>query len=158
MWRDVARQLSREFTVVCADLPGYGHSDCRYPESDHAPHSKRVMADDLVTVMEQIGSSHFSVAGHDRGGRIAYRMAFDHPARIAHVAVLDVLPIETVWAHTDARLMLGFWPFSLLAQPAPLPERILMASADAIVDHALGEWGTPREVFPPEVRAAYAAA
>src|SRR2546430_12758352 len=67
MWRDVARQLSREFTVVCADLPGYGHSDCRYPESDHAPHSKRVMADDLVTVMEQIGFSHFSVAGHDRG-------------------------------------------------------------------------------------------
>ena len=113
------------------------------------------MAQDMVTVMERLGFPRFSVAGHDRGGRVAYRMALDHPDRVDRLAVLDILPTETVWDRADARFALAFWPWSLLAQPEPLPERILAAAPDAIVDDALGGWGSPSAVFSPEVRAAY---
>jgi haloacetate dehalogenase len=115
------------------------------------------MARDMVEVMHGLGFAQFSVAGHDRGGRVAYRMALDHPDRVSRVAILDVLPTETVWERADASFALAFWPWSLLAQPAPLPERVLMSAADSIVEHALGAWGSPAEVFPADVRAAYAA-
>jgi len=155
MWRGVAPLLAASFTVVCADLRGYGASGCPASAPDHAPYAKRAMARDMVSVMERLGFSRFAVAGHDRGGRVAYRMALDHPARVARLAVLDVVPTEAAWARADARFALGFWPWSLLAQPEPLAERILTAAADAIVDHALGEWGSAGGVFPPDVRAAY---
>lgn len=155
MWRGIAPRLAQDFTVVCADLRGYGRSGCPDSTSDHAPYTKRAMAQDMVLVMEALGFNRFSVAGHDRGGRVAYRMALDHPARIDRLAVLDVLPTETVWDRADARFALTYWPWSLLAQPAPLPERIVEASPEAIVDNALGGWGTRSAVFPPEVRAAY---
>jgi haloacetate dehalogenase len=109
----------------------------------------------MVTVMERLGFAHFSVAGHDRGGRVAYRMALDHPDRVIRLAVLDILPTEAVWERADARFALAYWPWSLLAQPEPLPERILAAAPEAIVDNALGGWGSPSAVFPPEARAAY---
>jgi haloacetate dehalogenase len=113
------------------------------------------MAHDMVIVMERLGFPHFSVAGHDRGGRVAYRMALDHPRRVNRLAVLDILPTGTVWDRADAKFALGFWPWSLLAQPEPLPERVLAAATEAIVDDALGGWGSASTVFPPEVRAAY---
>lgn len=155
MWAGVLSSLARSFTVVCADLRGYGSSGCPPSAPDHAPYAKRAMARDMVTVMERQGFSRFSVAGHDRGGRVAYRMALDHADRIERLAVLDVLPTETVWSRADARLAMAFWPWSLLAQPRPLPERILQASPEAIIDNALAEWGTPATVFSPETRAAY---
>ena len=155
MWRSVAPLLARNFTVVCADLRGYGRSGCPPSTADHAPYAKRAMAQDMVTVMERLGFARFSVAGHDRGGRVAYRMALDHPNRIDRLAVLDIVPTATVWDRADARFALAFWPWSLLAQPEPLPERILAAATEAIVDNALGRWGSPSTVFPPEVRAAY---
>ncbi len=155
MWRDVAPLLAREFTVVCADLRGYGQSGCPASAPDHAPYAKRTMAQDMVVVMERLGFSRFGVAGHDRGGRVAYRMALDHPDRVARLAVLDILPVETAWERADARLALDYWPWSLLAQPEPLPETILEASTEAIIDHALGGWGSSARVFAPEVRAAY---
>jgi haloacetate dehalogenase len=155
MWRSVAPLLAQTFTVICADLRGYGQSSCPASTPDHAPYAKRTMAHDMVVVMEQLGFRRFSVAGHDRGGRVAYRMALDHPGRIERLAVLDILPTETVWDRADARFALAYWPWSLLAQPAPLPERILSATADAVVDDALGSWGSSPAVFPPEVRAAY---
>jgi haloacetate dehalogenase len=86
---------------------------------------------------------------------VAYRIALDHPDRIQALAVLDVVPTETVWERADARSALAFWPWSLLAQPSPLPERILTAAADAIVEHALAEWGSPATTVGPDVRAAY---
>ena len=155
MWRGVAPRLAHSFTVVCADLRGYGQSGCPVSTPDHAPYAKRATARDMVTIMERLGFPRFSVAGHDRGGRVAYRMALDHPARVDRLAVLDVVPTETVWDRADARFALGFWPWSLLAQPEPLPERILAAAPEAIVDDALGGWGSPSAAFPPEVRAAY---
>ena len=155
MWRDVAPILARDFTVVCADLRGYGRSGCPRSTPTHAPYAKRAMAEDMVRVMERIGFQHFSVAGHDRGGRVAYRLALDHPRRVDRVAVLDVLPTDAVWERADAAFALAYWPWSLLAQPEPLPERILAADPEAIVENALGSWGSPAAVFPPDVRAAY---
>jgi haloacetate dehalogenase len=155
MWRAVAPILARRCFVVSADLRGYGRSGCPASAADHAPYAKRTMAQDMVRLMAHFGFDRFSVAGHDRGGRVAYRLALDHPARISRIAVLDVVPTHTAWQHADAEFALGFWPWSLLAQPEPLPERILAAAADAIVDQALGTWGSPASAFPPDVRAAY---
>jgi haloacetate dehalogenase len=116
------------------------------------------MARDMVAMMDRLGFDRFSLAGHDRGGRVAYRLALDHPERIERLAVLDVLPTGTAWALADARFALGYWPWSLLAQPEPLPERLLAAAPEAIVDNALSAWGTPASTFEPEVRSAYAEA
>ncbi len=83
--------LAETFTVVCADLRGYGQSGCPASSPDHLPYSKRVMASDLVHAMEQLGYERFAVAGHDRGGRVGYRMALDHPGSVSRLAVLDIL-------------------------------------------------------------------
>lgn len=155
MWRDVAPLLARECTVICADLRGYGRSGCPPSTPDHAPYAKRAMARDMIDVMGRLGFSRFSVAGHDRGGRVAYRMALDYPEHVDRLAVLDVLPTGTVWDRADARFALAYWPWSLLAQPEPFPERVLAAAGEVIVDSALGGWGTPSRVFSSEVRAAY---
>lgn len=155
MWSAVATSLASSFTVVCPDLRGYGRSGCPASASDHGPYAKRAMARDMVAVMEHFEFPRFAVAGHDRGGRVAYRMALDHPDRVERLAVLDVLPTETVWERADARFALGYWPWSLLAQSEPLPERILTAIPDVIVDSALGGWGSPASVFTPQARAAY---
>src|SRR4051794_19706637 len=159
MWRDIAPLLTADFTVVCADLRGYGGSSCPPSTADHYPYSKRAMAHDMVQVMLRLGFDRFAVVGHDRGARVAYRAALDHPSSIDRLALLDVLPIDTVWDRADARMALAFWPWSLLAQPEPLPERLLGAAPDAVVGHALGgDWGTPADTFDDPVRAAYTAA
>ena len=155
MWRSVAPVLARRFSVVCADLRGYGRSGCPPSAPDHAPYSKRAMARDMITVMERLGFPRFAVAGHDRGGRVAYRMALDDPERVHRTAVLDVIPTEATWARADARFALAFWPWSLLAQPAPFPERLLATAPKAIVDDALDSWGSSPKAFSPEVRTAY---
>jgi haloacetate dehalogenase len=155
MWRDVAPRLAQDLTVVCADLRGYGRSGCPASAPDHSPYAKRAMALDMVRVMESLGFPSFGVAGHDRGGRVAYRMALDHPERVDRLAVLDVLPTASVWERFDAQAALAFWPWSLLAQPTPLPERILGASPEALVDNALDAWGSPASTFSPESRADY---
>jgi haloacetate dehalogenase len=155
MWHRVAPALAEEFTVVCADLRGYGSSGKPASRPDHATYSKGVMALDMVRMMEAEGFSRFSVAGHDRGARVAYRMALDHPDRIERVALLDVIPTGEALRRADVRFALAFWPWSLLAQPEPLPERLIMADPEIIVDHALGGWGSDRASFPPQVRAGY---
>jgi haloacetate dehalogenase len=155
MWRRVAPQLARDFSVVCPDLRGYGRSGCPPSDADSSPYSKRAMARDMIAVMQQLGFSRFAVAGHDRGGRVAYRMALDHPDAISRLAVLDILPTSTVWERADASFALAYWPWALLAQPEPLPEKILAAAPDAIVANALEQWGTSADAFPPDVRAAY---
>lgn len=156
MWRDVAPLLARKYSVVCADLRGYGRSGCPASGPDHAPYSKRTMALDMIAVMEKLGFPNFSVAGHDRGGRVAYRMALDHPDRVTRAAVLDVIPTSEAWNRANADFTLGFWPWSLLVQAEPLPERILTAAAEAIIDNALDNWGSASKSFPPDLRSAYA--
>lgn len=116
------------------------------------------MARDMVRMMAAQGFPHFAVAGHDRGARVAYRMALDHPDRIERLALLDVIPTGEAFRRAAARFALAFWPWSLLVQPAPLPERMLLAAPEIVVDDALGGWGSERTSFPPPVRAAYIAA
>jgi haloacetate dehalogenase len=154
MWRHVAPLLARQFTVICPDLRGYGSSGCP-SGTDHAPYSKKTMAAEMVFVMKKLGFSRFSVVGHDRGARIAYRMALDQPGEVERLAVLDILPTAEVWDRADKKFASAFWPWSLLAQPEPLPERLLLAAPEAIVDNALSSWGSHPTAFSPDVREAY---
>jgi haloacetate dehalogenase len=157
MWHGAAARLAERFTVVVADLPGYGASFRPVPAADHLPHSKRALADDLVQAMGQLGHDRFAVAGHDRGGRVAYRMALDHPDRVAAVAVLDVVPTGEVWSRADARMALGYWHWAFLATPAPLPERLIGADPGAFFDfhvRSLG-LGSDPDRYPPALMRLY---
>jgi haloacetate dehalogenase len=157
MWHAAAPLLAKHFTVVAADLSGYGDSFRPAAAGDHLPHSKRALALDQVQAMTSLGHERFAVAGHDRGGRVAYRMALDHPERVSALAVLDIVPTADVWARADDKLALGYWHWGFLAQPAPLPERLIGGDPDAFFDHHLlmiGLGGDP-EAYPEEVMAAY---
>lgn len=157
-WHAVAPQLAERFTVVAADLPGCGLSFRPPVTGDHGGHAKRALALDLVTAMFILGHETFAVAGHDRGGRVAYRMALDFPRVVTHVAALDVVPTGEVWRHADAELALGYWHWSFLAQPAPLPERLVLSDPDAfwIAAERLGlRRGDPH--YPAPVLNAYRA-
>jgi haloacetate dehalogenase len=155
MWHAIAPALANDFTVVCADLRGYGDSGKPPSAIDHAPYAKSAMAGDMVAVMAKLGFPRFVLVGHDRGGRVAYRLALDHPNAVTHLAVLDVIPTGEALRRADHRLAIGYWPWSLLAQAEPLPERLIAADPAAFVDAALGGWGTDAESFPAEVRDAY---
>jgi haloacetate dehalogenase len=159
MWHGVAPRLAqRGFTVVAADLTGYGDSLRPAAADDHVPHSKRAIAGDLVQAMATLGFDRFAVAGHDRGGRVAYRMALDHEATVTALSVLDIVPTAEVWRRTNATSALGYWHWSFLAQPAPLPEKLILgASEDWFAFHVqrMGIRGDDPEHYPAEVVEAY---
>jgi haloacetate dehalogenase len=157
MWAGVAPVLAEAFTLVCADLRGYGQSGTPRSDDRHAAYSKRAMAQDMVELMQHLGHARFAVGGHDRGARVAYRLALDHPERVSALAVLDIVPTEDVWERADAKLALAFWPWSLLAQPYPLPEQLIAGAPHAVVDDASTQWGSDGRVFDGEVRDAYVA-
>jgi haloacetate dehalogenase len=135
MWRHVAPQLANNHTVICVDLRGYGRSGVPASTDDHYPYTKRAMADELVAVMDKLGFSKFELVGHDRGGRVAYRLALDHPERVRRLAVFDVIPISEAWARADAKFAMNWWPWSLLMQKAPTPEKYLLGAPDAAFDN-----------------------
>ena len=155
MWQQLAATLAGHFTVICADLRGYGRSGKPASTADHAPYSKRAMALDMVEIMRVQGFQEFSVVGHDRGARVAYRMALDHPSSVLRLVVLDIVPTLDVVRRTDVRSALTFWPWSLLSQPAPLPETLISANPETIVNDALANWGSAPNSFTAEARAAY---
>jgi len=130
MWHLVAPRLVETFTVVVPDLRGYGESSKPPSTEDHEPYSKRAFGRDLFAVMSRFGFERFSVAGHDRGGRTAYRMALDAPERIERLAVLDIVPTVEMWDATDARLAMENRHRLFLAQPAPYPDELITADAD----------------------------
>ncbi|MBO1908307.1 alpha/beta hydrolase [Microvirga sp. 3-52] len=155
MWRHVAPLLARRFTIICPDLRGYGRSGCPASRLDHSPYAKQAMAQDMISVMRKLGFETFSVAGHDGGARVAYRLALDHAERVERLAVLDIVPTAETWERADKRFAQAYWPWSLLTQPEPLPERLITAAPEAIIDNALGAWGSRSEAFSPDVRLAY---
>jgi haloacetate dehalogenase len=157
MWHGVAPRLAEGFTVIAPDLPGYGASFRPTPTDDHAAHSKRALAADLVAAMAALGHRTFQLAGHDRGGRVGYRMALDHPDVVTRLAVLDIVPTGETWARADATFALGYWHWGFLAQPAPLPERLILGDLDGfwIAAERLGLRPGPR--YPAEILAAYRA-
>jgi haloacetate dehalogenase len=145
MWRDAAAALAEHFTVVAADLPGYGESFKPVPADDHGPHSKRAIARDLIAAMGDLGFDRFALAGHDRGGRVGYRMALDDPEIVTRLAVLDIVPTAEVWARMDRRSAYVYWHWVFLSQPAPLPERLIAGDPDGFFDHHLLRMGLGRD-------------
>jgi len=135
MWHRIAPALAEDFTVVLTDLRGYGASSKPDSLVDHWPYTKRAMAGDQVAVMHALGFDRFAVCGHDRGGRVGYRMALDHPERVMRLAVLDIVPTGEVLMRADRAFGLGYWHWFFLAQPAPTPERMIGADPDAYYRH-----------------------
>jgi haloacetate dehalogenase len=148
-WHRVAPRLAEDFTVVAIDLRGYGESSKPPTTPDHEPYSKRAMARDGLAVMRELGFERFCVAGHDRGGRCAYRMALDHPERVLKLAVLNIIPTAEAFRRADMAFGLGFWHWFFLAQPYDLPERLLGADPDAYYYRAAEDF------FAPEALEAY---
>ena len=125
MWHKVAPALARDYTVVCADLRGYGDSSKPKGLPDHSNYSKRAMARDMAEVMSALGHRRFHLVGHDRGGRVAHRLARDHGSRVRSLAVLDISPTLRVFENTDMALARAFYHWFFLLQPAPMPERMI---------------------------------
>jgi len=155
MWHKIAPGLAERFTVVAPDSRGYGASSRPPGGDDHAGYSKRRMAADLVEVMASLGFERFAVAGHDRGGRVAYRMALDHPGRVTKLAVLDIVPTYEQFAAVDRAAALGSFHWYFLAQPAPLPERLIGADPEYFIRHMLGTWAGTQSCFSDEALAEY---
>jgi haloacetate dehalogenase len=157
MWHRVAPALAQRFTVIATDLRGYGASGKPPSAPDHGPYRMRAIAHDQVEVMAALGFDRFAVVGHDRGARCAYRMALDHPAAVSHLAVLDIVPTGEAYARADRDFSLGYWVWSFLAAPEPVPEKMIAAAPHILVDHMLDAWSHVPNAFPARVRAAYAA-
>lgn len=157
MWHAVAPTLLEQFSVVIVDLPGYGQSFRPPMSADHSAHGKRALAADLLAAMSELGHTTFAVAGHDRGGRVAYRMALDHADSVSRLAVLDIVPTGEIWSRADAAFAIGYWHWAFLAQPAPLPEQMILGSPDAFWISAKRLGLKADERYPPEVLEAYRA-
>jgi haloacetate dehalogenase len=155
MWHRVAPALADDYHVVCADLRGYGDSDKPASGSDHAAYSKRAMAADMVEVMAALGHDSFAVVGHDRGGRVAHRMALDHPAVVTHVAVLDIAPTLYMYEHTDMQFATGYYHWFFLIQPNGLPEKLIGADPDYFLGSKLAHWSAAEAVFAPDALTEY---
>ena len=155
MWHLVAPLLAESFTVVATDLRGYGDSSKPEGGEDHAGYSKRAMALDQVGVMWELGFDSFAVAGHDRGGRVAHRMALDHPERVTKLAVLDIVPTHYVFATADKDLATAYYHWFFLIQPYDLPEHLIGADPDYYLRKKLGGWGTGIDLFDSRAYAEY---
>jgi haloacetate dehalogenase len=143
-WYRAAPLLENKFTIIVPDLPGYGDSTGPKPDEKHEAYSKRSMAGILVQFMKQLGYARFGVAGHDRGGRVGYRMAFDHPGVVAALAVLDIIPTCEMVDLMNFDLAKGIPHWWLLAQPYPFPETLILQNPEFYLKHTLESWSANR--------------
>jgi haloacetate dehalogenase len=155
IWHRVAPALARRFTVVACDLRGYGDSSKPQGEPDHANYSKRAMAGDMVTVMQSLGFDSFRVLAHDRGARVAHRLAADHPQAVLKMALLDIAPTLAMYAQTGEDFARAYWHWFFLIQPAPLPERLIEADPAAYAIDVMGRRSGGITVFDPRALAEY---
>ncbi len=155
MWHRIAPRLAERFTVVCADLRGYGDSAKPQGGPSHLTYAKRAMAMDLIYAMEALGHQRFMVGSHDRGARVAHRMAMDHPARVERLAVLDIAPTREMYRNTTDAFARGYWHWFFLIQPAPFPERMIGADPDAYWLKKCGSGSAGLKPFAPEAVAEY---
>jgi haloacetate dehalogenase len=156
MWHKVAHSLASRFSLVIADLRGYGESTGPPADPDHVGYSKRTMAADMIGVMAALGHERFAVAGHDRGGRVAYRLALDHPERVSRLAALDIVPTFDVWRMMNAEFVIRMYHWAFLAQPAPMPEHLIGQDPDAYLTHVLDKWTGLKGSLDPAAVAEYA--
>ena len=155
MWHRVAPVLAAHFHVVCADLRGYGDSSKPPSAPDHSPYCKRAMAKDMIEVMASLGYERFLLAGHDRGARVAHRMALDHPERIVKACVMDIVPTYHMYTTTDQRFATGYYHWFFLIQPDGLPERLIGADPDYYLSHKLNQWSGAGATFADQALAEY---
>ncbi|MFN3169930.1 MAG: alpha/beta fold hydrolase [Hyphomicrobiales bacterium] len=141
LWAQVAPILAEHFTVVAADLRGYGASSKPDNNADNSAYSFRAFANDQVELMRHLGLSSFHAVGHDRGGRTVHRMALDHPAVVKTLTVMDIIPTSDVFAQTDKLLAMTYWHWFFLAQPSPFPETLINADPDLFFETCLLGWG-----------------
>ncbi len=157
MWHKVAPALAEHFTLIIPDLPGYGWSEVPRADAQHEPYSKRAMAKAMVELMEALGHVQFHLAGHDRGGRVAYRLALDHPGRVEQLAVLDIVPTYAMWHGMDRKLAMRVWHWTFLAQPYPMPEALIGKDPVGYIDRKMASWTKAKDLsgFDPRALAHY---
>jgi haloacetate dehalogenase len=155
MWHKVAPRLAERFTVVCADLRGYGDSDKPAGGPSHINYSKRAMAQDQVEVMESLGYARFALAGHDRGGRVAHRLARDHPSRVERLVALDIAPTSIMYAKTDKAFATAYYHWFFLIQPFDFPERLIGADPRYYLRTKLAAWSSGLRHFDAQALAEY---
>jgi len=154
-WHTVAPELARHFTVVCPDLKGYGDSDAPAPSPDSGNYSKRVMGGEMLALMRALGHPRFAVAGHDRGARIAYRMALDHPEAITRLGILDILPTAEYWDLADRTFAVNTFHWGFLARDGGLPERLIGADPGFFQDYLMRLWAGDYGALDPEALKEY---
>ncbi len=155
LWHKVAARLRDSFTLVCADLRGYGDSGKPATDAEHAPYSKRAMAQDMVEVMAALGHQRFAIAAHDRGARVAHRLALDHAARVSRLVTLDIAPTREMYANTGDAFARAYWHWFFLIQPAPFPERMIGADPEAYWRKKCGSGSAGLAPFAPQALAHY---
>lgn len=159
MWHRIAPQLAAQFTVIVADLPGYGWSDVPASDAAHTPFTKRAMGAAMIDLMERLGHARFALVGHDRGARVTYRLALDHPGRLTRLAVLDILPTLDYWGLLDRSFALKIYHWLFLAQPEPLPENLIGRDPDGYFGATWRAWSkTGKNAFDPRAVKHYLAA
>ena len=156
MWHRVAPQLAERFTVIAPDLRGYGDSSRPDPGENCVAYSKRVMAQDMVELMQGLGHDTFFVGAHDRGARVAHRLALDHPARVHRLFLLDIAPTLGMYEGTTQAFATAYWHWFFFIQPAPLPERLIESDPAAFLRDLMGRRHGGLAVFAPEAMAEYA--
>ena len=158
IWHKVAPTLAERFTVIAADLRGYGKSSKPASLVDHASYSKRAMAEDMVELMRQLGHERFRLVGHDRGARVAHRLAVDHSRRVSQLVVLDIAPTREMYAGTTGAFARAYWHWYFLIQPSPLPETLINSNPEYYVTHMLGNGKAGMAPFDKAALAQYLAA
>jgi haloacetate dehalogenase len=157
-WHRIAPVLAQRYTVVATDLRGYGDSRGPQGDAEHVHYAKRTMANDQLAVMRHFGFARFGLVGHDRGARVGYRLALDHPAAVAGFASLTVVPSIELWERVDKAFALGAYHWFLFAQPYDLPERLLAGDPDFFLDWTLRKMTRFRDRLSPRAVDAYYAA
>lgn len=147
-WHRVAPALAERHDVIVPDLRGYGASDAPKDDPAHETYSKRTMAADLTALMDALGIDAAHVMGHDRGARAAYRLALDRPARVRRLAILEILPTAEYWRAMDAAFAMAVYHWTFLAQPAPMPERLIAGDPEGYVRHTLASWTRAKDLTP----------
>jgi len=155
IWHKVAPALARHFTLVLADLRGYGDSAKPEGDAEHARYSKRTMAADMLAVMRHLGHARFAVLAHDRGARVAHRLAADHPQAVRRLALLDIAPTLAMYEQAGEAFARAYWHWFFLIQPAPLPERLIEADPAAYVRDVMGRRSAGLAPFDPQALAEY---
>lgn len=155
MWHKVAPLFAQHYTVVAADLRGYGASDKPASDDLHTPYSKRAVAADMVRVMERLGHKRFFVGAHDRGARVAHRLAIDWPECVVKQAFLDIAPTREMYRDTDAKFAQAYWHWFFLIQASPFPENLINADSDAYLTKKCGSGSAGLSPFTKEALAHY---